>query len=121
MKRILSAIIVSTVASTPAAASCPGWIGQLVFRAAWISPSFDYCEFERVEPLKNGEFIVLIKVVGESRITLLPDKEIWARAAVHFDTTPRKLVGVEWRDFKSMVPPTESWKIASEIIDEINK
>lgn len=98
-----------------AAGVCPDSFGTIVLHAAWPTPKYVTCSFDKVSPKSDGTKEISLKVVGESRLSKLPDKEVWIQAVVVVGRD-WKPITFKWGDYKGFVKPGMTNKFVMEQI-----
>lgn len=94
---------------------CPDAAGAMLIHAAWVSPKFTSCSFNGVSPRDDGGKEISFKVVGDSRISKLSDKEIWVVGTAVVDAN-WKIKTVKWGSYKAAVPPGVTTALVGKVL-----
>lgn len=81
----------------------PDALGFAVLKMAWPTPAYKKCDY-RISPQGDGSNLIKIKMIGESRISFLDDKEVWIEAVITLDRQG-SIANVKWGDQKGFAPP----------------
>jgi hypothetical protein len=99
---------------------CPDAAGVMLLHAAWVSPKFTSCSFSGVSPREDGGKEISFKVVGDSRISKLSDKEIWVVGTAVVDSRWR-IKTVKWGSYKAAVPPGVTTALGGKVLAGMSK
>lgn len=102
--RVLSLLLALLAPPVFAQTVCPSMVGAAILHAAWLTPKFQSCSFDSIRPLSGDTKEVVFKIVGDSRISKLSDKEVWVKGVAVFDGSWH-LRQLKWGDYKAAVPP----------------
>lgn len=83
--------------------ACPDALGYAVLKMAWPTPVYKKCDYS-ITPQSDGTKLIKIKAFGESRVSLLSDKEVWIEANLTLDRQGG-ISDVKWGAQKAFVPP----------------
>lgn len=102
------------IAAPIQAFACPDWLGFAVLHSAWPTPQYTRCEIHSKINVTKGLEISLTSF-GNSRISLLTDKEVWVEAVVTigYDGT---LKDVAFENYKAFVPPKLTWGVLADAV-----
>ena len=114
-RRTFLTVICSVSGAANAGTACPSAAGAMIIHAAWVSPKFSSCSFSSVSPQADGAKEITFKVVGESRISKLSDKEIWVNGVVVVDSN-WKIKNVKWGSYKATMPPGVTTLLVGKIL-----